>query len=233
MISSSLKLYWQCHGCSSSFIQRPLLNKLQATERYINRSSWCLFCSKRGATMILPYMLLTLTHEEWSIVKSLSVLCLFFLLFAKLYLFACALSLCLFIGGVWFKITVCYNDSSEHLVINSSKKVWNFVLFWIFLENVVNSVNQVSCYWKAPVIPFPTTSHELQSIIFERRYALWCAKIQHFECWPVNPPIKVIWSEKNDHRIATLLMTGIAHSNLNFPTLMVMLVDYFTSNCHK
>jgi hypothetical protein len=30
-------------------------------------------------------------------------------------------------------------------------------------------------------------------------------------------------SEKDDYRIATLLMTGIYHSHFDFPTLMVLL----------
>ena len=44
-------MVWQHHGCSP-VLQRPLRNKVQATERYANRSSWYL-CSnthcKRGS----------------------------------------------------------------------------------------------------------------------------------------------------------------------------------------
>ena len=36
--------YWLYHGCSP-ILQRPLRNKLQATESYINRSSLYLFNS--------------------------------------------------------------------------------------------------------------------------------------------------------------------------------------------
>ena len=64
-----------------------------------------------------------------------------------------------------------------------------------FLKNVVNSVNQVTYYWKAHVFPFLTPSHYLQLVTSERRYSTVnmvrsqtkCAKIQHFECWPANP----------------------------------------------
>ena len=37
------------------------------------------------------------------------------------------------------------------------------------------------------------------------------------------------WSEKDHHIIATLLMTGIAHSNFEFPTLMVLLAGLLTT----
>ena len=40
---------WQYQRCSS-VLQRPLRNKLQATERYNKSSSWCLFRSTRRKT---------------------------------------------------------------------------------------------------------------------------------------------------------------------------------------
>ena len=37
------------------------------------------------------------------------------------------------------------------------------------VRKLVNSVNQVTHYWKAHVFPFLTKSHQLQSVTYERR----------------------------------------------------------------
>ena len=44
------------------------------------------------------------------------------------------------------------------------------LLIWLFLENVVNSVNQMLYHWKAHMFTFPKISHSFQSVTFERRY---------------------------------------------------------------
>ena len=92
------------------------------------------------------------------------------------------------------------------------------------------------------VFTFPMTSHPLQLVTFERRYDTLnmvrsltkpkCAKIQHFECWPFDPPFKVNLSEKDDHRIATQIMTGITHSN-SFKCWLPHIDDAVGGQTHK
>ena len=100
--------------------------------------------------------------------------------------------------------------------------------------------------YKANVFTFPRASHPLQLVTFERRYnplimvrsLSKCAKIQHFKCWPVNPPRlhskSMEWKGWSSHCDA--LMTGITNSNVDFPTLMMLLLGWLTikkTNWHK
>ena len=92
------------------------------------------------------------------------------------------------------EIWICeikYLQNWQQFTYNKLLKKGLETFFHLFISgNMVNSVNQMWCHWKAHVLTFPTISHSLQSLHFWRRddppnmggSQIKFDQIQHFQC---------------------------------------------------